>query len=507
MSNLRWSIVCVLAAVLLAAGCGSDTNGGGSNNGGSHDASVDTADAGADVADVGADATDVGSDATAPSCDQFPAPEVAGTTQTDALAQSPAHCGQPSYTWLTNADLGAITQTGIKKDFTANFLKGVAQSQNITLPRNIAHDTHVVQFGYTTQDRGQTIEASALLAYPTDRQPTDGPQDVLLLLHGTTGFTDECAPSKDLASQGLAALLASFGYVVVAPDYIGLKGLGDPTGFIHPYLVGQATAIASLDAVRAAAHLPADERGGWCLKPRVVVVGGSQGGHAALWVDRLAPYYARELKLAGVVATVPPADMVGQMERALTSVVKATGNTVAFLGATAGWYGYADQLDQVFQSPYDTEVPQTLAGGCDFSALDTNPSSTSDIFKQPLIDAAQNGTLASVDPWGCITAENGLTTTTVDRIPPQSDSYGVLFVLGENDELVHTPIERTSFQTLCDQGMKMQFLECAGAHHGETTFLALSEILDFVDARLAGQPFDSQTICQLSDPVQCQGAQ
>ena len=45
--------------------------------------------------------------------------------------------------------------------------------------------------------------------------------------------------------------LAARGYVVVAPDSIGLRAFGGTTGS-PPYLVGQPTAIASLDAVRAA---------------------------------------------------------------------------------------------------------------------------------------------------------------------------------------------------------------------------------------------------------------
>src|SRR5690606_3781338 len=92
-----------------------------------------------------------------------------------------------------------------------------------------------------------------------------------------------------------AALLASYGYVAVAPDYLGLKNYGDPTGFLNPALVGQPTAVASIDAVRAALRLEPEERGGLCVPASFVAVGGSQGGHAALWVDRLAPHYAREL--------------------------------------------------------------------------------------------------------------------------------------------------------------------------------------------------------------------
>lgn len=55
--------------------------------------------------------------------------------------------------------------------------------------------------------------------------------------------------------------LASSGYVVVAPNYISLRAFGDPTGFLHPYLVGQPTAIASLDAVRAAAKHATKQEG------------------------------------------------------------------------------------------------------------------------------------------------------------------------------------------------------------------------------------------------------
>src|SRR5690606_13635294 len=119
--------------------------------------------------------------------------------------------------------------------------------------------------------------------------------ELVLYLHGSTGFNDSCTASATAETRLLSSLLASYGYVVVAPDYLGLKNGGEPTGFLNPALVGQPTAIASLDALRAALRLAPEERGELCASPRFVTVGGSQGGHAALWVDRLAPYYAREL--------------------------------------------------------------------------------------------------------------------------------------------------------------------------------------------------------------------
>ena len=114
------------------------------------------------------------------------------------------------------------------------------------------------------------------------------------------------------------------------------------------------------------------------------------------------------------------------------------------------------------------------------------------------------GTLGQEQPFGCISSENGLTTTSIARINAPDPSYGILFVVGEADTLVHTPTERTAFTTLCtEQKMPLQFLECAGASHTKTTTWSLPEILSFTQDRLAGKPFT--TDCQLAAPVTCQG--
>ncbi|MFP4601280.1 MAG: lipase family protein [Persicimonas sp.] len=508
MKYARLWLIVMMSVALSAQACGDDSQGGATTDAGvTEDDASDVSSDGHTEPDANPDA-DADADADASwSCDEFPSAQIAPTTQTEALADDPARCGQADYRWIDDSSLGEVTSIGSTEDFPTPLIEGFLSSEGVEPPREVRYDARVVQYEYTTQDRGQSVLASSMVAHPVDYDPQDGPLDVLLFLHGTTGFTDACAPSNDFAYQGLAALMASFGYFVVAPDYIGLKGTGEETGFLHPYLVGQSTAIASLDAVRAAANLPAEERGDVCINPRMVTFGGSQGGHAALWVDRLAPYYAGELDLLGSVATVPPADMVGQMERAVDELVDATGNTVAFLGAAAPWYGYGDRLDEVFASPLDEDVPEALGSTCEFSDMIDEPETTADIFTQSLIDEAANGALAEVDPWGCITAENGLTSTSIERLGPTDDSYGILVVLGEDDELVHTPIEREAFDELCGQGMPMEFLECAGAGHGETTFFALPEILDFVDARMAGEVFDQEAPCEHSAPVQCRGTQ
>lgn len=428
----------------------------------------------------------------------WPTPQLGASAQAQALALAPQRCGQPAHTWIDPSGLGRVTELGQTRSYRKEFIEAALATQDVTLEGVLEYDTRVQQFAYMTQDRGAEIEATALLAYPKDAAE---PRGTLLLLHGTTGFNDECAPSRSIVGLGLAALFSSAGYVVVAPDFIGLKGMGSPSEELHPYLVGQATAIASLDALRALPQLPAEARGGLCPPAEALVFGGSQGGHATLWVDRLAPYYAPEITLKGSVATVPPADTLSQMERALEQEVSATGNTIAFLGSAASWYGAEDELDTAFQPPYDAEVPAALAASCDpGDELDPQPA-LEQLFSPMLYEPARRGDLDMVDPWGCMAAENGLTTTSIERLQQDPDSYGVLMVYGEEDGLVHTPIEREAFGTLCEQGMPLAYLECAGAGHTPASFWAIPEILDFLAARQAGEVFDAP--CQVAAPTRC----
>jgi dienelactone hydrolase len=458
------------------------------------------------VTSTDADPTDTSSDTadvtTGPAC-AFPSPRQAD--EANALSADAAKCGQAPYTWLNDPSLGDVVGYGARLPLTAAAINDLATSEGITLPKPAVHDVRVIQYRYVTQAHGVPTEATSLAAFPTDLAEDAPPLPTLLILHGTSGFNDGCAPSSSFDAQGFAALFASFGYFVVAPDYIGLKGLGDPTGYLHPYLVGEPTAMASLDSVRAAGKLPEARIGTACASPEVIVLGGSQGGHAALWLDRLAPYYAPELQIAGVVATVPPADLLGQATRALQAPVSATGNTIAMLATQADWYGLRSRLNEVFVSPLDVDLPALLASTCDpGDAFD--PTDLAQVFQAPILQAAADGTLADLSPWGCIFSENGLTSTSTPRLANQPEHYGILMIMGEADQLVHTPIERDSFTSLCaDQDMPLQYLECAGAKHTATTAWAIPEILSFIDDRLAHKPFASSLTCQLSAPTRCLG--
>ncbi|MCU0653916.1 MAG: lipase family protein [Polyangiaceae bacterium] len=433
------------------------------------------------------------------SCAPLPGPRLGASPEAQALAASPARCGQPAHAWQADASLGEITGATEGLSYKALLLSSLVQGLAGAAVPAPKWDVTAYTIKYTTQDRGKLIEATGAVVMPSE--PTGGPLPRVAVLHGTAGFTDGCGPSKDSDAVLLLAYIASLGYIAVGPDYLGLRNDDQKTGFPHPYLAGQPTAIASLDGIRAAGRLA--EQRQLCPSPQVAVIGGSQGGHAALWVDRLAPHYAPDLDLRGVVATVPPADLLGQAVRALKEPVSASANTAAMIGVTSDWYGHGDKLAQAFVPPLDVEIPKALAASCDPGDALDGFDSLEQLFQPALLDAAKNDALAQQQPFGCIVSENGLTTTTVPRINAPSPSYGILFVLGENDTLVHSPIERVAYETLCKQGMPLNFLECAGASHTRATTWALPEILEFTQARLDGQPFTSS--CQATAPVTCKG--
>ncbi|MGW0247944.1 lipase family protein [Nocardia goodfellowii] len=162
-------------------------------------------------------------------------------------------------------------------------------------PANAAAGYRVSYRGTDYAGRPQIVTASVFV--PAGTPPADG-WPVIGYAHGTTGLGTAAAPSRTgflpLERDHIGGWLAG-GNIVAATDYEGLAAPGP-----HPYFNGEAVADDVVDAVRAAHGIdhPAS--------PRWMVVGFSQGGHAALHVALMATGYAPELDFRGGVALCPP---------------------------------------------------------------------------------------------------------------------------------------------------------------------------------------------------------
>jgi hypothetical protein len=232
--------------------------------------------------------------------------------------------------------------------------------------------------------------------------------------------------------------------------------------------------------------------------------GGSQGGHAALWVDRLAGLYAPEFEVPATVAIIPPADLSGEGSVAMASLIPGTANFAAYLVAAMRWYGnpasMAGVLTDTEPSHFATQVPRTMDTKCGDGGAFDDLMSLDQLFEPAFLAELADEGIDGLTPWSCYFRENSLTTTSWPRV----GDGAVMFILSEKDELENIPVERAAFSRLCqDQGYRMQFLECEGARHAQGGAWSLPEQRAWLMDRLAGTPMDESKVCQLSAPVRC----
>lgn len=420
----------------------------------------------------------------------------------EALWSSPAVCGAAAYKWLADPTLGSVVswEEDDLMEYNRSTIRAALSMADINLPSELRYDTRVYRYRYVTQDRGVLTEATAVIVVPDTG--SDGPKRLPLLsfLHGTNGFSDACAPSTGLLYPLLSAAFASVGYVVVAPDFLGMVGLGAASTQLHPYMVSEPTAIASLDAVRAGRALlksTLDTNVG--AEPGLLLMGGSQGGHAALATALYAPYYAPKEEIIAVAVSVPPSDLVAQGVLNAATWMKGSSNYSAILAGFADWYGL--ELSEVLLPPHDEQVPALMESKCNPNDLVGDATTVEALFTPAFRELSAAGYPLDTSPWSCVLHESSLSRTSVEALaaPP------TMIVLGELDNLVDTPTERAAFHTLCAQGQRLEYLECQGVGHTDTALGSLAEQLAFLKDRFAGVPWSAEKICQQSAPVVCSG--
>lgn len=255
-------------------------------------------------------------------------------------------------------------------------------------------------------------------------------------------MAQKCAPSilKDPFTAGAMfsqAQVLARGWVLVAPDYLGL-GASPP----HPYLVGIQEARSALDAIRAARQLKAITLGS-----QTVVWDHSQSGGAALWTGIEQPSYAPDVPLSGVAALAPASDTV--------SLAKGLEDSkVGMLFASLMVAGYSKAYPDVSFNAYVRASARTavraLVGRClsEPATLLSLPTvlSGEDIFGQHLTSGALGARLAQ-------------------NVPSQVTRTPTLIAQGEADSLVLPPVQTAFARKLCQPGEKLEYRTYPGLDH------------------------------------------
>ncbi len=141
------------------------------------------------------------------------------------------------------------------------------------------YDVMAYKLEYMTTDvNGLPIRASGLVSVPIKALGAASP--VLSYQHGTI-FRDIEAPSNNAVPSEVAVLMASLGYIVLAPDYVGY---GVSKGAPHPYLQAAPSAAATVDFLTAAKTWRQQQ--GVQDNGQLFLTGYSEGGYVTLAAHR-----------------------------------------------------------------------------------------------------------------------------------------------------------------------------------------------------------------------------
>jgi len=320
----------------------------------------------------------------------------------------------------------------------------------------------------TTSSVGEPAVGSAFVLAPDPL--TSEPSPLILWTHGTVGIERPCAPSLfDDITAGVPSVPQALqnGWVMVAPDYVGMGTEGD-----FPYLIGTGQAYSSLDAARAVQQFEEVS-----LDPEQTVVWGhSQGGNAALWTGLLAGDYAPDLTIDGVAALAPASDLVPLAQR-VQGAAAGTVVTAFFLTSYANTYDDVRLEDYV--QPGATVTVREAAERCL-----TDPS-----LAASLIAASGGESLFSTDlsagPLGERLREN---TPTADMSMP------LLVAAGTGDEVINIAINELWVAQQCDAGYELDFRTYPDRTHMgvlDADSPLTEELTAWTVDRFAGDPADS----------------
>jgi dienelactone hydrolase len=213
----------------------------------------------------------------------------------------------------------------------------------------------------TVGGAGESTTASAALLVPTGLGAScTGARPMVLYAHGTTTNRNfSMADMQNTETLFMAALFASKGYIVVAPNYAGYDTSTLP---YHPYLIADQQSKDMIDALAAArTALPLASVTLTKDSGQLFITGYSQGGYVAMATHRA-------MQAAGMTVTAA-APMSGPY--ALAAFVDAVFygevngdapiSSALLLTAYQKAYGniYADPVD-VFESQYAAGIDSLL---------------------------------------------------------------------------------------------------------------------------------------------------
>ena len=209
---------------------------------------------------------------------------------------------------------GSMVNTITPAQITQAFKDPESHIQSGIVPR---YSVSSYRLNYVTTDKnGAKVTASGLVSVPVKTAGARSP--VLSYQHAST-FRNNQAPSIKVEAVEPPLVLASLGYIVVSPDYVGF---GASYGVEHPYLTSSPSSRAVIDMLSAAQTWR--RQAGVADNGQLFLAGYSEGGYATMAAHRAIHQQGGELKtqLQAAVPGAGPYDVQETLDEQLDRVRK-----------------------------------------------------------------------------------------------------------------------------------------------------------------------------------------
>ena len=236
----------------------------------------------------------------------------------------------------------------------------------------VKNDIEVHKVTYKTTYKNSNIQASGLVCLPKK----EGNYPVFCFQNGTNTLLSE-APTENPKDDLLSILqsVASMGFIVVIPDYIGF---GASSQLTHPYLHAESTTQSIMDMLRAVNEFSTDEK--IVAKPTkdLYIFGYSQGGWATMQLQKaIETNYSAEFNLVASSCAAGPYSLDYMNEYITSNTNYPMPYFLAYLLNAYHSIGqFTNPLSDFIQEPYASKIPGLFnglnSGGTINTALTTN---------------------------------------------------------------------------------------------------------------------------------------
>jgi len=261
-----------------------------------------------------------------------------------------------------NVYLTSSTSVGVHSIVEINTLIGIASTQFpdlATISNKFTAPVEVYKITYYTTFEGNKREASGLVCVPN----VSGTYPLMSFQNGTNTLNSAApsvAPNSDLFR--LLSLMASSGFVLSIPDYLGFGAADD---MFHPYLDKESTVQTVVDMMRATKELIA-EIDGIELNNDLYITGYSQGGWSTMQLQKaIETNYSGDFNLKASACGAGPYNLVAINDYVLAQNTYPMPYFLGYIMNSYSHLGMTTPVDSVFKEPYASRIPGLYDGSKD----------------------------------------------------------------------------------------------------------------------------------------------